>query len=256
MEKKNLILGIGITAVAGGIYYLLRGKKNVKKRSNNNVKGKPISREEILERLEKYSSRYLPNYCKYHSGFGPKGFLNLWDFPENYYFFCIHTYGGGIKISIVSGTNKEGIIKQEEVYKFYAYDYGELMSGFELISEKPEFSAEIEHLKDLSEAAYGYDFGYALWQGSKNHMDHWYRSEPKDLWRETARGNRYNISSKPGGEVEVRALISETVFNKIKDIVCKNENLYDLPAREFMDQLDAIFEEELVRPRTKKEMGV
>lgn len=255
MEKKNLILtglGIGITAVAGGIYYLLRGKKNVKKRSNDDVKGKPISREEIFERLEKYSSRYLPNYYKDHT----EGFLNLWDFPENYYFFCIHTFSCEIKISIVSGTNKEGIIKQKEVYKFYAYDYGELISRFKLISEKPEFSDEIEHLKNLSEAAYGYDFGYALWQGSKNHMDHWYRSTPKDLWRETACGNRYNISGKPGGEVEVRALVSETVFNKMKDIVCKNENLYDLPAREFMDQLDAIFEEELVRPRTKKEMGV
>ena len=51
--------------------------------------------------------------------------------------------------------------------------------------------------------------------------------------------------------IEVRALVSKTVFDKLKAL---QSDLYDIPAKDFLDQLDKIFEEELTRSRTKQEI--
>lgn len=272
MEKKNLIwTGLGLVIGAGlSSYFLKKSNKEKQSKESKSIKEdedkievnsikKPLNYEEAVKRLMKYSNEFTSSYYKYHSNL-KRNYLKPWKFPEEYYLFCINTLWGDLGISIVSGTNKNGFITQEEAYEFFfsVDDFNELdrdkiFPKFKISPSKVEKPREVEKFKNEKFGTV-YSFGLAVWCGEGDYIygdGGWYRSTTWDDWHEFSRRNL----GKPGGQVEVRSLVSKTVFNKIKNLIEKNNDLYDIPINDTLDQLDKIFEEELVRPRTKSEWG-
>ena len=271
MEKKNLILsGLGLAIGAGlSSYFLKKSKKEKQAKESKSIKEdedkievnsikKPLNYEEAVKRLMRYSNEFKSSYYKCQSNLG-RNYLKPWEFPEEYYLFCINTFFGDLGISIVSGTNKNGFITQEEAYEFFfnVDDFNELdrdkiFPRFKISPLKLEKPREVEKFKNEKFGTF-YSFGLADWCGEGDFYGDggWYRSTTLDDWHEFS---KLNIG-KAGGQVEVRSLVSKTVFNKIKNLIEKNNDLYDIPANDILDQLDKIFEEELVRPRTKSEWG-
>lgn len=256
MEKRNLFFGIGGLVIAGvGIHKLL--KKNSKKKeitadvvnipneegSNNSL---ILSYDQIIERLTRYSSTAGKDKAVFASAY-LESLPQPEDFPEEYYLFYIDTFNGGISISIVSGTHKNGIITQDEVLYFNRSWSSREYPRFKVKSDDKETLEDLTtSSKELQEMKYGsYYFGNCIWNGEESEEGFgWYRS------LENIEDNNW-IHTKKGGPVEVRALVSKTVFDKLKAL---QGNLYDIPAEDFLDQLDKIFEEELVRSRTKQEI--
>ena len=196
-------------------------------------------------------SRYSPTAGKDNAVFA-SAYLDYLPNPKNffeeYYLFNIKTFLSEVSISIISGTHKNGIITQDEILYFNKRDYYSNYPRFKIEKEDKE---DLETLtissEELQETIFGgYYFGNCIWHGKEYDFDDdgWYRS------LENIKDNKL-IHMKKGGPVEVRALVSKTVFNKLKAL---RGDLYDMPAGYFLDQLDKIFEEELVRPRTKQEI--
>ena len=117
MKKEHLIL-TGLAALAGfGIGKLVKKNSEKKeiKESTSQKQGEPqlLSRDEIIERLKKYSfqaSNYKSSYLSAYLSHKPRPV----EFPEEYYFFGIDTFGWDISIDLLFGTHKNGIITQEE----------------------------------------------------------------------------------------------------------------------------------------------
>ena len=115
---------------------------------------------------------------------------------------------------------------------------------FKIRDTRESLSEDVSSV-EITNMAFGqYYFGYCIWDGHES-PDGWYRSI------ERLEENR-NAIGKIGGPVEVRALVSKTVYEKVKEL---QKDLYDIPAKEFLDQLDKIFEEEISRSRTKQKIG-
>ena len=191
--------------------------------------------EKIKKVIENASPAYLDSFPQ------PE------DFPKEYYLFCINTFNGEISISIISGTHKNGIITQDEALYFNGSYGNREYPRFKVKSEDKETLEDLTiSSKELQEMKYGsYYFGNCIWDGAESEYDlGWYRS------LERREENNW-IHAKKGGPVEVRALVSKTVFDKLKAL---QGELYDMPAKDFLDQLDKIFEEELTRSRTKQEI--
>ena len=257
MEKKNLFFGIGGLVIAGvGIHKLL--KKNSKKKemtvdvidnipqegnSSNNLR--ILSYDQIIERLTRYSSTAGKDKAVFASAY-LESLPQPENFPEKYYLFCIDTFNGGISISIVSGTHKNGIITQDEILYFNRSWSSREYPRFKVESENNDYLGREISSKELQKMKYGsYYFGNCIWDGEESEEGFgWYRS------LENIKENNW-IHTKKGGPVEVRALVSKTVFDKLKAL---QGNLYDIPATDFLDQLDKIFEEEIMRSRTKQEI--
>ena len=256
MEKRNLLFGIGGLVIAGvGIHKLL--KKNSKKKEitadvvnipneegNNN--SLILSYDQIIKRLTRYSSTAGKDKAVFTSAY-LESLPQPENFPKEYYLFCINTFNGDISISIISGTHKNGIITQNEVLYFNRSWSSREYPRFKVESDDKETLEDLtKSSKKLQEMKYGsYYFGNCIWDGEESANDFgWYRSlENRD-------DNNWIIAKK-GGPVEVRALVSKTVFDKLKAL---QGDLYDIPAANFLDQLDKIFEEEIIRSRTKQEI--
>ena len=249
MEKKNLILaGLGLTALTGIGGWILKKNKKAKEEvvtgDKNDNNASVLSYDQVIERLSRYSITAGREKAVFASAY-----LDVYpqprDFFKEYYLFSINTFGT-ISISIVSGTHKNGIITQdEELY-------------FERTIDKlnyPRFKVtKLDHLKRLKISSEelqkmkngNYYFGNCIWdgEGENDYGYGWFRS------LENIEINR-GIHTRKGGPVEVRALVSKTVFDKF---IALQGDLYDMPASYFLDQLDKIFEEEIARPRTKQEI--
>ena len=247
MKKEHLIL-TGLAALAGfGIGKLVKKNSEKKeiKESTSQKQGEPqlLSRGEIIERLKKYSfqaSSYESSYLSAYLSHKPRPV----DFPEEYYFFCIDTFGWDISIDLLFGTHKNGIITQEELLRFSNSSSVVEYPKFTIRNTRDSLSDDVSSEEITNMASGEYRFGYCIWEGEKSY-EGWYRSI-ENLEENVHSGCRI------GGPVEVRALVSKTVYEKVKEL---QKDLYDIPAKEFLDQLDKIFEEEISRSRTKQEIG-
>lgn len=255
MKRKTLFL-TGTALIAAGIMCLVKKVKPVKKEGEQEGNDpdkedivypeEALSVDQVIDRLRKYSDPFgkiYPTYLEFRPL--PQSF------PEKYYLFCINTfYSQEVRISITSGANMGGLLFRDETLTFCGgggRDYIKYPRfKMESYSDDP---IEVSCLEEMMNETYcsGVDFGYASWVGGLNYYGDrgWYRSfEDKE--------ENYRRRAKLGGPVEVRALVSETVFNKMKKL---QGDFYDMPAKDFLDRLDSIFEEEIGRPRTKSEIG-
>lgn len=247
MEKKNLILaGLGLTALTGIGGWLLKKNKKTKEEvvtgDKNDNNASVLSYDQVIERLSRYSATAGREKAVFASAY-----LDTYpqpiDFFKEYYLFSINTFGT-ISISIVSGTHKNGIITQDEVL-YFRRNINDLnyprfkVTELDYTERLKMSSEELQKMEDGN-----YYFGNCIWEGENDYGYGWYRS------LENIEINR-GIHTKKGGPVEVRALVSKTVFDKLKAL---QDDLYDMPASYFLDQLDKIFEEEIARPRTKQEI--